>query len=375
MKKVCIFLLVTSLTVSLAGCGGAVENKPANTANANANVSKPAPAAPTADTLLAMDRRANEAYIKGDSSYFDSFLSDKFAMLDMKGKRMDKAGAIKDISSVKCDVKTWDLTEPQTAKIDNDTYVLSYKATWDGTCTQNGKSMKIPSPVRAASVFIRNGENWQGAWHGEATMIEPKGDAKKDEAKKEEGKKDGAKPAEVAKADEVTAEAAKKEAPKKEEAKKEEPKKETAKKEEPKKEDKTAANAAPAEAAKPDANTDALTKIHQSGWEAWRDKDAAKLTSLTASSLAFVDAEGKWFGTKDEVIREWTGAECKDVKNVKVSDGFASALSPTVEVFTHSGTADGTCGGHKNGKLWGTAFYVKEGADWKLAFLFETPAM
>ena len=374
MKKVCIFLFITALAVSLASCGAAVENKPANTANAN---TKPAaPAAPTADVLLDMEKKANEAYVKGDGAYFESILSDK-AMMSMGKQHMNKAGIVSMIKTAKCeltgDVK---LSDPQMSKIDNDTYAFVYKNESVGKCTEHGKMVDM-KPMRASTIWVRNGEKWQAVWHGETMIMEPKTDAKKDEAKK-----DNMKPADVPK--DATKDAAKdvvkKEEPKKEEAKKaehkkEEIKKDDAKKEEAKKDDKTAANSAPAEAPKPDANTDALTKLQQSGWEAWRDKDAAKLTALTASTLAFVDAGGGWFGTKDETIKRWTTMDCKDVKNVKVTDGFAFALSPTVEVFMHKGTADGTCDGHKNSPLDATAVYVKEGNDWKLAYLFESPAM
>ena len=372
MKKTNVFVLTIITALLFSACGAPPENKPAT----NANTAKPVAAAPTADALLTLEKQANEAYIKGDGKFFDGFLSDKFSMAGMKGKHMDKASTVKMIGGVKCDIKTWNLTEPQMSRIDNDTYAMSYKATWDGSCTFNGKTEKVPSPMRAASVFVRNGDKWLGAWHGETMIVEPKGDAKKDEAKKDEAKKDTAKldahKADVATAaDEVKKEEVKKEAPKKDEVKKEEPKKEEAKKEEAKKDDKEVA----AEEPKADANTDALTKLHQSGWEAWRDKDAAKLTALTSSNLAFVDAGGKWYGAKDDVIKQWTSMDCKDVKNVKVTDGFATALSPTVEIFTHKGTADGTCMGQKNGPLDAMAVYLKEGNDWKLVFLFESPAM
>ena len=369
MKKVYTFLLMTAVAVSFAACGGAAENKPANVANTN---TKPAaPAAPTADALLALEKQANEAYIKGDSKFFETFMSDKFSMTDMKGKRQDKAASVKEISGVKCDVKTWDLSEPQMSKIDNDTYAFSYKATWDGSCTFEGKTEKIPSPVRAASVFVRSGDKWLGAWHGETMIVAPKGDAKKDDAKKDEAakadvKKDDAKAADVSK------DVAKKEEVKKEEVKKEEPKKDEAKKEEAKKDDK----AAPAEAPKPDANTEALVKIHTSGWEAWKAKDAKKLEEISTNDLSIVDPVGTWMSGRAAVVKHWTeGMKCEGINSVKVTDGFASALSPTVEVLTLKGTADGTCDGHKNAPLWQTAVYVKEGDAWKLAFMFETPVM
>jgi len=364
MKRVYTFLLMTAVAVSFAACGGAAENKPANTANAN---TKPAaPAAPTADALLALEKQANEAYIKGDAKFFETFMSDKFVMIDEKGKRYDKAASVKDISGVKCDVKTWDLTEPQMSKIDNDTYAFSYKATWDGNCTFNGKTEKIPSPMRAASVFVRSGDKWLGAWHGETMIIEPKGDAKKEEAKKEEAKKEDTKM--NAAKDEKT-DAAKDEIKKEDAAKKDE----AAKKEEAAKKDDKAA--APAEAPKPSANTDALVKIHTSGWEAFKAKDAKKFEEILMANVSIVDPIGRWFSGKANVIKQWTETmKCEGITKVSVTDGFASALSPTVEMLTVKGSSDGTCDGQKNGALWQTSAYVKEGDAWKLAFMFEAPA-
>lgn len=368
MKKVCIFLLITALTATMISCGGAAENKPANTANAN---TKPAaPAGPTAEALLDMEKKAHEAYAKGDGAYFETMLSDKMMMGPGK-ERMNKAAVVEYIKKTgKCEMPDGvKLTEPQILKIDNDTYAFTYKNESTGKCSEKGKMIDM-KPSRNSTVWVRSGaDKWLAAWHGETTIMEPKGDAKKDDARKVESA-----------AADVVNDAAKKEEPKKEAAKKEEPKKEEvkkeeAKKEEPKKDDKTAANTASAEAPKPGPNTDALTKLHQSGWEAWRDKDGGKLGSMMASTFAFVDPTGKWFGSKDEAVKEWTSADCKDVKNVKVTDGFAFALSPTVEVFMHRGTADGTCMGQKNGTLDGTAVYVKEGNDWKLAFMFESPAL
>ena len=168
MKTITSFLLTAALAFSLVGCGAPPANN-ANT-NTNANTARNAPAAPTADALLALEKQANEAYSKGDSKFFETFLSDKFMMTGMKGKPMGKADMVKMIADVKCDVKSFDISEPQMAKIDNDTYVIVAKTTWDGTCTEGGKSMKIPSPNRTASVYVRSGEKWLGAWHGE-TMI------------------------------------------------------------------------------------------------------------------------------------------------------------------------------------------------------------
>jgi hypothetical protein len=335
MKKTGTILMTVLVAAFFAACGGAADNKPANT-NANANTAKPVAAAPTKETLLEMDKKATEAWLKGDVAHFEGMLSDKFVSF-MNGERGDRAAELKMIKEVKCDVKSWSLDDPQMSKINDDTYVVVYKGTYDGSCTFEGKSEKMPSPMRAASVWVRNGEKWQGVYHNETPIIDPKAPppapAKKDEAKKEE----------------------------------------------PKKDDKAAANsnAAPAPAKPtPSANTDALVKTHQAGWEAFKAKDAKWFDANLASSFAFVDPLGGWVGSKADAIKTWTETmKCEGITKVSVSDGFASAVSPTVEILTLKGTSDGTCDGQKNGPLLQSAVYIKEGDAWKLAFMFESPAI
>jgi hypothetical protein len=135
MKKTLRFILLAAASTFFAACGGPAANTGAN--NANTNTIKPVAAAPTADALMALDKQANEAYVKGDSRFFEGMLSDKFVILTGGGQRMDKAATVKMIAGVKCDIKSMDLTEPAMSMIDADTYALSYKATWDGTC--NGR--------------------------------------------------------------------------------------------------------------------------------------------------------------------------------------------------------------------------------------------
>ncbi len=63
---------------------------------------------------------------------------------------------------------------PHMSKIDDDTYVLSYKGTWDGSCKAlDGPPGKMPSPIRAATVFTRSGDKWQAAFHGENLIVDP----------------------------------------------------------------------------------------------------------------------------------------------------------------------------------------------------------
>ncbi|MEP6788966.1 MAG: nuclear transport factor 2 family protein, partial [Acidobacteriota bacterium] len=247
---------------------------------------------------------------------------------------------------VKCEVKEgWTLDKPEMAKIDDNTYVFTYTSNMQGSCTEDGHTEKMDKPTRGATVWVRNGDKWQAAFHGENVIVQPKAPAAAD----------------------------KKEEPKKEEVKKEEPKKE-----EPKKDEKASANANAAADAKPaapvaDPNTDALAKIHTAGWEAFKAKDAKKFGEITTANVSFVDPMGGFTSGQANVIKLWTETmKCDGITKVNFTDGFASALSPTVEVLTGKGSADGTCDGQKNGDLWTTAVYVKEGDAWKLAFLFES---
>lgn len=69
----------------------------------------------------------------------------------------------------------------------------------------------------------------------------------------------------------------------------------------------------------------------------------------------------------------WTGGECK-INSTNVADTHVTMLSPTVALMNFKGSADGTCDGQKIAPLYGTNVYVKDGANWKLSFGFETPA-
>jgi len=144
-----------------------------NTGNSNTNATA-SKAAPALDTLMSQEKAANEAYTKGDGQFFQGFLSDKFMMNDM-GKMQTKTDAVKAIGDVKCDVKSINLSEGKLSKIDDDNYAVVYKSEADGTCKFNGKDEKIPSPMRAATVWTRgSGDKWQPVWHGETAIVDPK---------------------------------------------------------------------------------------------------------------------------------------------------------------------------------------------------------
>jgi len=357
MRRFLAIAMLALAAVWMSGCGAPATNAPANT-NTNAN-SKPVAAAPTADVLLDMEKKAQEAYTKADGAYFEGMLADK-AVMTMGGTPMGKADIVNSIKTAKCENVTVSLSEPQLSKINDDTYAITYKNDSKGKCTENGKTMDLMT-MRAATVWVRNGDKWQAVWHNENPIMTPAGD-KKDAANTagESKKEDKVAPAEPMKKDEKAAE--------------------------PKKEEKAAGNsnantnsntnsAAPAPAKlTPSANTDALAKIHAAGWEAFKNKDAKFFETTIASTFSGVAPDGTVYADRDAAIKEWTGAgkmKCEGITKTSFTEAFAQSVSPTVEILFGKGNSDGTCDGHKNGDLWNTAVYVKEGDAWKLAYMFE----
>jgi ketosteroid isomerase-like protein len=346
MKKIGGILFLGLCASLLAGCGAPVANTGNTNANSNsnANATKSTAAAPTADALMALDKQANDAYSKGDASFWPGFLSDKAVDFD-GANAVGKDAIIKQIGSVKCDMKSWSADEPQMAKIDNDDYVLTYKGTYDGTCNDgpNGASQKVPSPIRAATLYTRNGDKWQAIWHNEVAITDPKNPpaAPKADDKKADDKKPADKPAANSNSSANSNSNSN---------------------------SGSTTSAAPAKS----SNTDALVKLHQAGWDAFKAKDAKWFDSTLESSFTLVNPMGTVFTTKADAIKEWTETmKCDGITKTSVTDGYSVAISPTLELFHLKGNADGKCDDHPNGDIWQTALYVKDGDAWKLAFMFE----
>jgi hypothetical protein len=329
MEKTRLFIFSAVAAALFTACGEQPAANNANTAvtntavtntntNVNANKAASSGTVPTADMLINFDKLWHEAYTNGNAAFFEGVLADKFVMLADDGTRLDKAGALKAIGAVKCALTSRDLTEPVRTVIDADTYAVSYKATFAGTCNlgPGGATIKRPSPVRAATVWVRApGDNWKVAFHGE-NLIAAAGTAPKAvaAAKPADGKAPAAEPV-----------------------------------------------------------TDALMAAERSLWEAWKDHDRGRLDALTAAETGFVNIFGTAFGTKADTLKDWTGPGCS-VKSVSLTDGSGLSLSPSLAVLTLKGTADGTCSGQRIGPVLGTSFYVKEGDAWKWAFGFNAPA-
>lgn len=241
-------------------------------------------------------------------------------------------------------MKSYSLDEPKLVTIDNDDYVLVYKGTFDGTCTQNGKSVPTPSPIRAATLYTRNGDKWQAIWHNEVAIVNSSSPSASPSSSSNTAAN---KPTPASSGNSNTISNTN---------------------------SNSNSNSSSTTAAAPakSSNTDALMKLHGQGWEAFRNKDAKWFDANLTSGFADVDPMGTVFATKADTIKQWTETmKCEGITKTNVSDGYSIALSPTLELFHVKGNADGKCDGHPNGDIWQTNLYVKEGDAWKLAFMFE----
>ena len=306
MTKIRYFVLAAAAAFVFTA-GNAAENDANTTA-------KPAAAAPTKAALMTLEKSSYEARKTKDAKFWDTFLSDKFVGYGSSGK-LDKASATKQYTGTDCVIKSYALSGEKMKPLGNDAALITYKSTVDGTCG----GQKLPAISMAASVYVRDGAKWKGAFHAEAPVVDPKAATAKPADKKEAPKKDNAK---------------------------------------------TAA---------PNVDTAAMLATEKAIWEAWRAHDAKKIADLTTTEISFINIFGTYFATKADALKDWTSEGCK-VKSVSVTNATATMLSPTVGILTFNGGADGTCFGQKVGPIWGTSIYVKEGSMWNWTFGINLPA-
>ena len=312
MAKVKYFILAAAAALVYTA---SARDALANNANATKTAEKTGQAGSTKVALVTLEKSAYAAWKSKDAKFWDTFLSDKFVGWGASG-RLDKASATKEFTGADCAIKGYALSDEQISPLGKGAALITYKITVDGTCG----GQEVPANSWAASVYVREGNKWKGAFHAEASVVDPKATLAKPADKKKAPQKDEAQPA------------------------------------------------------APGASTDAMLAVEKTVWEAWRAHDGKKLEDLTAKDISFINIFGTYFATKADALKDWTGAGC-DVKSVSVTEDARTMLSSTTGVLTFKGTADGTCYGQElNSVIWGTSVYVKDGDAWKWTFGINVPA-
>lgn len=117
-----------------------------------------------ADKIIALEKQAWEAWKNKNGAFFQTFLADDAVMVGGEGIG-NKADAVKGISSMPCEVRSYSLDNFKVTMLDKNTALLTYSAKQDYTC--NGKP-GAPS-IWASSIFVKRGGKWLNVMHQEST--------------------------------------------------------------------------------------------------------------------------------------------------------------------------------------------------------------
>jgi hypothetical protein len=291
-------------------------NAAASDATAVDTTQKTTPEGATMVALVALEKSAYMAWNSKDAGFWGSFLSDRFVGWGSSG-RLDKSSATIEYTGADCTIRSYALSDEQIRPLGKGAALITHKITVDGTC--GGR--KVPPESWAASVYVRDADKWQAAFHAEAPIVDPKAALAKSVDHRRGQQKDQAQPTAT------------------------------------------------------DTNTRALLSVERSVWEAWRAHDGKHLADLTANSISFINIFGTYFPSKADALKDWTATGC-DVKSVSVTHAARTLLSPTTQILTFTATADGTCYGQDvNSVVWGTSVYVKRADTWEWTFGINVPAL
>jgi uncharacterized protein DUF4440 len=132
-------------------------------------------AAPAADRaaiekqLIANERTINEAVAKNDMKTFNTHV-------DAQGYGIDPTGIMKvaDMTPMFAQMKitSWNLDQSKIVWVDNNTAVHMYRWEGKGTFVNQGKTMPVPSPTWASTVWTNRGGKWVAVFHQESAALE-----------------------------------------------------------------------------------------------------------------------------------------------------------------------------------------------------------
>ncbi|MEP7213225.1 MAG: nuclear transport factor 2 family protein [Acidobacteriota bacterium] len=281
-------------------------------ANSNSNAASTA-AAPTKEAMMTLERSAYDAWKNKDAKFWDPFLTSNFVGFS-NGKKLDKAAAIKEYGQSDCDVKSVALSDDQMTPLGPNAVLMTYKTTTDATCG----GQKIPTVAWTAGVYVREGNQWKGAFHADAPVRDQNAPPMKSEA-------NAAKPATAATP--------------------------------------TAATAAP------DAATDAMFTLEKKAWDDWKSKNQKAMEDWASPNLTAFTSDGRQPGA--DAIKTWMSDGC-EVKSVSLTDPSSITLGPDHGLLLFKAAVDGKCKGTAIPPEYGASVYAKEGGTWKAVFTMGT---
>lgn len=309
-SSVLTLILCVSGAVTLS-CGGTDPNIARN-ANLVRKIEEITASSPTRSLLSGLERSALDARKNADKAFWRRHLDEAFVSY-RSGVRRDKISELALLDEENCQLESYGLSEETMVPVGLDAVILTSKADIKGSCSE----VSLPNTVRLSTLFVRSGSDWKAAYHNEVAV----------------GNSPGGVPAQ------------------------------------PK---------TPAKAATPEPSPSAplavsLTQLEQRVRSSIKARAASDLQTAFIEDISRVDSQGNVTIGKSAVIDELTSATCKITRS-DISAPQASQISPVIAVLTYKATVEGSCNGRTLRPVWGTSIFHKTTGDWRIAYIFETPA-
>ena len=120
------------------------------------------------DSLVALEKQSWVAWQNRDGDFFEHFLSDDHVELGGNGPS-NKSFVVKGVASKACVVASYSVDHFALTRLDENTALLTYRAEQQTKC---GTAM-VPSPVWAASLYVRRGGHWLNAVYQQSVIQKP----------------------------------------------------------------------------------------------------------------------------------------------------------------------------------------------------------
>ena len=119
--------------------------------------------------LLKNIRALWQAWQSYDPEPFKLWMSPDAVIVTAQGS-MDLSEFLEQLSSRMCQVKSFSVAEAaRLTKIDDNTYVITYKAEQDAVCA----GTKSPSPVLVSEVWSKKDGKWKAYFYQETDLLSP----------------------------------------------------------------------------------------------------------------------------------------------------------------------------------------------------------
>jgi uncharacterized protein (TIGR02246 family) len=77
-----------------------------------------------------------------------------------------RAAIVKTITTLPCELRSFDFQDPTLRQLTSDVVALSYTATQDATC----EGQKLPARIRSTSIYVRQNGKWMQASYQETPV-------------------------------------------------------------------------------------------------------------------------------------------------------------------------------------------------------------